>query len=408
MVTAAVIIAPKANEASALAQLGGLSLLKRALLTAQKAGISLCYIHSAEADREVLARELVDTRIRCRVVWTSPPAEHELGKDAPEGESYLIFPVVTICRPALVQDLVSQAHPGKTEIITDARDTPALAIVPGVVVAHAVTALADGAPLRQTMGLAESKTVQRSAARGYFCARINPHSSLAALERELLLSLENPRDGMVDTHINRKISRLITPWLLRTPLTPNQVTVLSCVVGLLSALCFVPGGYWGPVCGAVLLQFSVVLDCCDGEIARIKYQESPLGDWLDIGCDTVVHIAVFVGIGIAVWRNGALDNALSLASILALAVVVAFVLVTLAERTEDAGRRRNGWEDTMIDKFLAALATRDFSVLIMLSALTATLPWFLWGAAIGAHLFWLVLAWLLFRAGRFRLMQASK
>jgi hypothetical protein len=40
-------------------------------------------------------------------------------------------------------------------------------------------------------------------------------------------------------------------------------------------------------------------------------------------------------------------------------------------------------------------------VVILASALTGKLPWFLWGAAIGAHVFWLLLLWLLWRAGRF-------
>ncbi len=128
--------------------------------------------------------------------------------------------------------------------------------------------------------------------------------------------------------------------------------------------------------------------------------ESPLGDWLDSVCDTVVYIAIFLGMGVAVWRNGAGGHVLALAAILALGGFLAFPLVTLAEKTEEGGNRRGGWEDMLIKKLLASLTTRDFSVLIVASALTGHLGWFLWGAAIGAHVFWLFLAWLLFRAGR--------
>jgi phosphatidylglycerophosphate synthase len=183
--------------------------------------------------------------------------------------------------------------------------------------------------------------------------------------------------------------------------------VLSCVVGLLGALCFFPGGYWGPLSGALLLQFSVVLDCCDGEVARVKFLESPLGDWLDIVCDTVVSVAIFLGLGVAVWRDGTTDHALALAGILAVGGVLAFPFVTLAEKTEEAGNRRGGWEDGLIKKLLASLTTRDFSVLIVASALVGRLGWFLWGAAIGAHVFWLFLVWLLFRAGRFERVRRS-
>jgi len=106
-----------------------------------------------------------------------------------------------------------------------------------------------------------------------------------------------------------------------------------------------------------------------------------------------------------VWRNGAAGHTLVLAGVLALGGVLAFLLVTLAEKTEERGNRRGGREDILIKKLLASLATRDFCVLIMASALTGQLGWFLWGAAIGAQVFWLSLAWLLFRAGRFTLVR---
>ncbi|MBI3304235.1 MAG: CDP-alcohol phosphatidyltransferase family protein [Deltaproteobacteria bacterium] len=309
-----------------------------------------------------------------------------------------MFAVDTIFRHPLVQELSRQAAPGKTVVVADTGGVPALALTPGTRASEIGAALAQGKSLHV---LAGSDTIQTGSPRGRFLCRLTSGSSLARVEHDLLLSLENPRDGHVDAYFNRKLSRTITRWLLRTPLSPNQITVLSCLVGMLGALCFFPGGYWGPLLGALFLQFSVVLDCCDGEVARVKFMESPLGDWLDIVCDTVVHIAIFLGLGVAVWRNGATSHALALAGVLALGGFLAFPLVTLAEKTEEVGERRGGWEDALIKKQLASLTTRDFSVLIVASAVTGTLNWFLWGAAIGAHVFWLSLAWLLLRAGRF-------
>ena len=40
------------------------------------------------------------------------------------------------------------------------------------------------------------------------------------------------------------------------------------------------------------------------------------------------------------------------------------------------------------------MATRDFSVLLLLFALVDKLNWFLWLAAIGSNLFWLMMAWI--------------
>jgi len=396
MINMAVIVV-SSGGVSPLTQLGGLSLVKRAVLTAQKAGVATCGIVTA-ADQEELRHELQnDPRVTSRVVW----GQLDLAGMPEQESSCLVFAADTIFHHPLAQHLYQQATSGRTVAVTDAAGVPVLALTACSCVPQICAELTQGKSLPETTVLARSEKVQTGAAPSHFVRRLTMDSDLARVEQDLLLSLENPRDGQVDTYFNRKLSRLITRWLLRTPLSPNHITVLSGTVGVLGALCFLPGGYWGPLLGALLLQFSVVLDCCDGEVARVKFMESPLGDWLDIVCDTVVHIAIFLGMGVAVWRNGATSHALALAGILAVGGALAFPLVTLAEKTEEAGNRRGSWEDILIKKLLASLTTRDFSVLIVASALTGQLAWFLWGAAIGAQVFWLSLAWLLFRAGRF-------
>src|SRR5262249_55160346 len=146
---------------------------------------------------------------------------------------------------------------------------PLLALTAGAVLPQLGAELAEGKSLSGTAGLANSGKFRGDALGKHFLWRLSADANLAAVEGELLLSLEHPRDGQVDAYSNRKLCRRLTRWLLRTPLSPNQITVLSGVVGVLGALWFVPGGYWGPLLGALLLQFSVVLDCCDGEVARM-------------------------------------------------------------------------------------------------------------------------------------------
>ncbi|MGH7966766.1 MAG: CDP-alcohol phosphatidyltransferase family protein, partial [Candidatus Binatia bacterium] len=323
----------------------------------------------------------------------------DIAKREPDGAAlHLVFAVDAIFRHPLVQELSRQAVPGKTVGVTDAAGVPALALTPGACVPEILTELTQGRPLHETTALAGGNKVH---VRGQFIRRFTARSALAGIEHDLLLSLENPRDGFVDTHINRRLSRPLTRWFLRTPITPNQITVLAGLMSILGALCFLPGGYYGPLCGALLFQFSAVLDCCDGEVARVKFAESPLGDWLDIVCDTVGAVVVFIGLGVAVWQDGTTAHALGLAGVLALGGTLAFPLVTLAENTEEAGKRRGGWEDVVIKKLLLSLTNRDFSILIVGCAIIGKLSWFLWGAAVGAQVFWMFLAWLLFRAGRF-------
>src|SRR2546427_226332 len=54
-------------------------------------------------------------------------------------------------------------------------------------------------------------------------------------ERQLLRRLKGGLEGFVDRHFNRRCSRWITRWLVRTPLTPNGVTVLATAVGVLAS-----------------------------------------------------------------------------------------------------------------------------------------------------------------------------
>jgi phosphatidylglycerophosphate synthase len=382
-----------------LTQFGGLSLLKRAVLTAQKAGATTCYIVTALSQPELRHDLQSDPRITSRVVWGH--LHSGIVPSVARETSCLVFAADTVFRHPLALELSQQFAPGRTLAATDAGGVPLLVLTVGAVLPQLCAELAQGKSLSETTALANSEKVQTSSIRNHFLHRLTADANFATVEHELLLSLENPRDGQVDSYFNRKLSRRLTRWLLRTPLSPNQITVLAGVVGVLGALWFVPGGYWGPLLGALLLQFSVVLDCCDGEVARVKFMESPLGDWLDIVCDTAVSLAIFLGVGVAVWRDGASPHALALAGVLALGGLFAFPLVTLAEKTEGAGGRRGGWEDALIKKLLASLTTRDFSVLVVASAAAGKLAWFLWGAAVGAHVFWLSLAWLLLRAGRF-------
>ena len=91
-----------------------------------------------------------------------------------------------------------------------------------------------------------------------------------------------PRDveEWIDWHLHRRLAAFVVDRLAPTPITPNQVTLASGAVGLLAggALYLAATGsrIWGLVAGATLL-FGVVLDCADGQLARIRGEASPLG-----------------------------------------------------------------------------------------------------------------------------------
>ena len=79
----------------------------------------------------------------------------------------------------------------------------------------------------------------------------------------------------------RKVSPYLTRLLLRTPVTPDEVTWLMILAGVLAAgVLTLPGIV--PAIGAVLLiQLQILLDCSDGELARWLDRRSPMGVYLD-------------------------------------------------------------------------------------------------------------------------------
>jgi len=400
MVVAAVIVASNSGI-SPLTKFGGLSLLKRAVLTAQKMGARTCLVTIPEAST-VLRQEVEnDPRVTIRILWGF--AENPASETTEQESQWLVYPIDAIFRHPFVQRLLEKENAGQSFAVLDQEGQSAFLVATEQLTARLWPELVQGQSFLSICQFFGQEVVQKPAPQGHFLGRLKGVGDVKALEHALLRSLENAKDGMVDTLLNRKFSRPITRGLLRTPITPNQVTILAGVVCVLGAFCFSFGGYLGPLLGALCLQFSTVLDCCDGEIARIKFMEPPLGDTLDIVVDTVGSIAIFLGIGVAVWKNGGSEYALVLGGVLALGGILSFPLVTLAEKTEEAGKRRGGWEDALIHALLLGLTSRDYSLLILASALVGQLSWFLWGAAFGSHLFWIFLAWLLFRAGRFGL-----
>jgi phosphatidylglycerophosphate synthase len=76
-------------------------------------------------------------------------------------------------------------------------------------------------------------------------------------------------------------------------ITPNLITALALFFGILSAFLVVKGFLWS---GAFLLQFSFVLDCLDGQLARAKNLSSEIGMWFDNIVDRVIENAIIISV----------------------------------------------------------------------------------------------------------------
>jgi phosphatidylglycerophosphate synthase len=193
-------------------------------------------------------------------------------------------------------------------------------------------------------------------------------------------------DSLATRLLSRPVSKLMTRLLINTRFTPNQITVLSFILGLGSAFSFFQGGYQMGLMGAGLLLASIWVDGVDGEIARIKFMESEFGGKLDILCDNIVHIAVFFSIGMGLFHTHGAVVYIVLGALAAIGSLISFLMigaaVTAGKAQANAVDAKNSKKSDFVDK----LANRDFTHFLFVLALIDRLDVFLWLTAIGVNL----------------------
>jgi phosphatidylglycerophosphate synthase len=123
-------------------------------------------------------------------------------------------------------------------------------------------------------------------------------------EDRLLQSLLKATDGLISRNLNRRISLRVTRLLLETSMTPNQMTAFAALFGVAAIWVVLQGGANRLFLGALLLQIQSILDGCDGELSRLKYIRSRLGEWLDQILDDVVNVGFFAAAGWALYQVG--------------------------------------------------------------------------------------------------------
>jgi phosphatidylglycerophosphate synthase len=189
-------------------------------------------------------------------------------------------------------------------------------------------------------------------------------------------------DGFMARLFDRRLSRHVSRRIARTPMTPNTITLFNVALGLVGAYLFSRGGYGAQVAGSIIFLLCVILDGVDGEVARLKLQETVFGRYLDIITDNIVHVALFVGLGLGVARQTGDERYLYV--LCALLGGFACCALAMGRALRSGG---NGIRSKTLDKLTGLLANRDFAYLLVVFALLNSLKWFLMSAAAGTYLF---------------------
>lgn len=137
-------------------------------------------------------------------------------------------------------------------------------------------------------------------------SRNTARQAVAAVDDEAvrLRGAVKARDGFFTTYCISPYSRYLARWCARRGLTPNQVTTASLLVAVIAAGCAATGTRGGFVAAGLLLLFSFVLDCTDGQLARYSLQYSTLGAWLDATFDRAKEYVYYAGLALGAARGG--------------------------------------------------------------------------------------------------------
>ena len=100
----------------------------------------------------------------------------------------------------------------------------------------------------------------------------------------------------VNRYIQDPIAKQIVRFLKNTPITPNQVTYFSVLVGFASGYAFSFASPESLILGGILLEATLVLDCVDGQLARAKGMASEWGRLIDGIAGYIAYLAVIWGL----------------------------------------------------------------------------------------------------------------
>lgn len=125
--------------------------------------------------------------------------------------------------------------------------------------------------------------------------RITDAASRRAAARALLQGCRRPYDGLADRFVIRAISLRLTGLLCRLPVTPTQITAVNIAVGLAACVAAARGAF--ALAGA-LFFLQLLLDSCDGELARIRHLHSRFGQWLDNTSDDLIDNLFVAALGL--------------------------------------------------------------------------------------------------------------
>ena len=205
--------------------------------------------------------------------------------------------------------------------------------------------------------------------------------------------------------IIRHISARVTPFLLKTPICANHITLISILLGLTAGAMFAIGEFTTTLYASIVFFLVYLLDHCDGEVARAKSQASKFGEYFDTFGDWISHAAFFIGLGYGTYTtsNNHFWFWMGLAAALGATInyIISIYLCSLKEQEKylSTVNNKNNQDSRQHPKtrievasfIFRELCRADFWLLVLILAIF-DLVWILLPAsAFGAQAYWITL-----------------
>jgi phosphatidylglycerophosphate synthase len=388
----AIVVCPQeeAPESRLLEErVAGLPALARTLLTARHAGIERVVVLASETQMRALRGQVDgDARLRSGVEWRAAEGPLEAG-----GPPRLLLVPWVIANAGMLRRRLGQAR-GTRAVAVPANAAASPVVAAPDYVARCAKALRSGQAgwAGLVSALNTEGQLERMPSDEPHPRVIRSADEIPAVERAMLEATRSPEDGLlVDRWVNRRASSVLSQWLARTRVTPNQVTAASLATGMLGAWLLGQGGPLATLTGLALFQLSVILDHVDGELARLKFHFSRLGKWIDNIGDHVVDLAVILFVA---WRAAVASSSEILAALGAVAgigVTGAFLLVFWWSVSGGLPQPPVDGSRAIFARGLRALANRDGFCLPLWATMLLNRPeWLLWTFALGANAYWIL------------------
>jgi phosphatidylglycerophosphate synthase len=289
---------------------GSLPQIKRLIITAQRAGIKYFTIITEKDDSSLKELLSGDKRIASDVNW------HPLGSEITlDSVPSLILQSNLITTPkALSNFMATECVHNEITVLADVSDDAWVKSGSGNVAdvfssgGKAVGAfIAEGKLLEKSImdsmsirslvrELISRDRVKLSRFSDSYWMRLTSDEDSAKKAEDLIFAhVGKTATGWISRNINSKVSLPTSRLLVKTPLTPNMISILINIIGMFCGVFYAIGH---PVWGALCMQAATILDRCDGEVARVKLMETQRGQWVDTISDQVTVLSFILGVPI--------------------------------------------------------------------------------------------------------------